>query len=118
TIVPDATFIPSLRRGADDVRTLSDALAKLYLAGVDIDWKAHALPGTSRAPAPRYPFRRDRHWPDPRPAAAAASTPIARGIPGARLELAIPQRVYETFVATDTLPFLADHVVFGEVVAP
>ena len=118
TIVPDAAFVPSLRRGADDVHTMSEALAKLYAAGVDIDWKAHALPGSARASAPRYPFRRDRHWPDARPASSATDTSAARGIPGKRLELAVPQRVYETLVTTRTLPFLADHVVFGEVVAP
>ena len=49
---------------------LADALARLWLLGVDIDWTAHhagAAPG--RIPLPTYPFQRQRYWIDPAPAA-------------------------------------------------
>lgn len=119
TAALDAIFIPSLKRGADDGKTISEALAQLYRLGFAIDWPARSLPGQRRAPAPVYPFQRERHW----PAAATAATRSAvahprAGLPGAKIVSPLAQAMYETFVSTVALPFLADHVVFGQVVAP
>lgn len=59
---------------------LTDALARLWLAGVEIDWAAHhgrgdgatpvyrAAPG--RIPLPTYPFERQRYWIEQTPMAA------------------------------------------------
>lgn len=55
--------IPSGRRGVDERRALSEAVAALYLEGLDFDW--HRLHGERRPPAvdlPSYPFDRARHW--------------------------------------------------------
>ncbi|CAN5134352.1 hypothetical protein BH11PSE11_BH11PSE11_04970 [soil metagenome] len=126
TALPDATFIPSLKRGADDARTMSDALAKLYCAGVPVNWAARYPKNQRRAPAPKYPFQRERHW----PVAAHGGVVTSQGapassmridgpaLPGVRIASPVAQTLYETQVSTRSMPFLADHVVFSQVVVP
>jgi acyl transferase domain-containing protein len=49
---------------------LLSAAAQLWLAGVQIDWRAlHGEAPRRRVPLPTYPFERKRHWIEPcRPA--------------------------------------------------
>jgi amino acid adenylation domain-containing protein len=57
---------------AGEWRALNEALGRLWLAGVPIDWAA--LQGhTARTPCalPSYPFARERHWLEPTHAVAA-----------------------------------------------
>ena len=79
--VPDGgTWLPSLRKGRDELGEMSSALAGLYVAGADVDWRGvHAGRARSRVALPTYPFERTRYWPEAlaradRPAAAAAGT--------------------------------------------
>ncbi|MER7004172.1 beta-ketoacyl synthase N-terminal-like domain-containing protein [Dactylosporangium sp. NPDC000555] len=59
---------------------VSDALARLWSAGVPVDWRAyHGTARRRRVPLPTYPFQRRRYWVEHRPGAlpvptAAAST--------------------------------------------
>jgi phthiocerol/phenolphthiocerol synthesis type-I polyketide synthase E len=58
------------QRSDDDA--LSEAIAKLWLAGVDIDWDAmHEGHDVRRTSIPTYPFERERFWVAP-PAASDA----------------------------------------------
>ncbi|HEV2779527.1 MAG TPA: SDR family NAD(P)-dependent oxidoreductase [Actinophytocola sp.] len=74
-------LVPTLPAEADprpDTEVLTEALAKLWLAGVDIDWHAYHEGREPRKVAlPQYPFERQRYWIDPpahqAPAASAAS---------------------------------------------
>jgi len=75
--LPDGAraFVPSCRRGGDDARTLLVALARLHLAGVDVDWAGRdARHGRARVSLPTYPFERRRFW---HPAADLATGPSA-----------------------------------------
>ncbi len=55
--------IPSLRPGQGDLEGIRDALARLYVAGIDPDWRAwHAPFGGRRRQLPSYPFQRKRYW--------------------------------------------------------
>jgi len=48
-----------------DVATLLTAIGKLWIAGVDVDWKAGwADESRRRVPLPTYPFERKRYWVD------------------------------------------------------
>ncbi|MEQ9335550.1 type I polyketide synthase [Thalassobaculum sp.] len=114
-----ATYLPSLRRGADDCRMVAEALARLYALGAPVEWQAYHGDGWCRAPAPLYPFRRDRHWPEPR--SSGPSVPrrsMEHPLLGARIASPVAATLYEARLDAGTMPFLADHVVFGEVVAP
>ncbi|MGE3267194.1 MAG: SDR family NAD(P)-dependent oxidoreductase [Chloroflexota bacterium] len=74
----DQPVIASLRHPHDiqpDHVALMDALGRLWLAGVAIDWSGvHAPDRRRRVPLPTYPFERQRYWVEPRvlPEAARA----------------------------------------------
>jgi acyl transferase domain-containing protein/acyl carrier protein len=55
------------RKEAHDGQVLLEGLGRLWLAGVDIDWK-HFYEGENRRriSLPVYPFDRKRHWLEPR----------------------------------------------------
>jgi acyl transferase domain-containing protein/acyl-CoA synthetase (AMP-forming)/AMP-acid ligase II/acyl carrier protein len=59
----DATWLPSLGKDPDNVRTLLTAAATLQVHGVDPDWHAFdAGQVRPRIALPTYPFERKRHW--------------------------------------------------------
>ncbi len=80
-------LVPTLPAEADprpDTAVLTEALGKLWLSGVDIDWTAyHAGRMPLKTTVPDYPFERQSYWIDPpsstraRPAVAAAPAPDA-----------------------------------------
>ncbi|HEU5107866.1 MAG TPA: SDR family NAD(P)-dependent oxidoreductase, partial [Micromonosporaceae bacterium] len=73
-------LVPTLPAEADpraDTEVLAEALAKLWLSGVHIDWSAYhedRLP--QKVSVPAYPFEHQRYWIDP-PAHQAAPAPSA-----------------------------------------
>jgi len=81
--LPDAgaagAIINTIRHPNDkepDEAVLLNALGKLWLAGVNIDWSAfHTGEETSRVPLPSYPFERQRFWIDPPAATRGAQSP-------------------------------------------
>jgi amino acid adenylation domain-containing protein len=81
-----ALAIPSLRHSQDrqdDRAFLLGSLARLWLAGLRIDWTLIAAAGGERrrrVPLPTYPFERQRYWIEAaRTVSAAASAPPAPG---------------------------------------
>ncbi|MFC0003440.1 hybrid non-ribosomal peptide synthetase/type I polyketide synthase [Micromonospora siamensis] len=54
------------RADADDLTTLLDAVGRLWLAGVEVDWGRFHGP-RRRLALPGYPFERHRYWIDPAP---------------------------------------------------
>jgi acyl transferase domain-containing protein len=78
--VPAGTWLATL--GDDGWQTLLDAVAALYTAGADIDWRAFDAPYPRRKLSlPAYPFERERHWlefPDRSAAAQAVGANIER----------------------------------------
>jgi acyl transferase domain-containing protein/alpha-beta hydrolase superfamily lysophospholipase/acyl carrier protein len=64
-------WLPSVRPGHDAWQSLFDALGRLYVAGVDVDWAGvdRDYP-RRRVSLPTYPFRGRRYWLTP----AAAET--------------------------------------------
>nr|WP_181777498.1 type I polyketide synthase [Amycolatopsis pittospori] len=71
--VADGTFVATQRKDRDEAAAADLARARLFTAGVRIDW-AEIFDGAQRVDLPTYPFRRDRFW----LAAADRSTPPAR----------------------------------------
>jgi acyl transferase domain-containing protein/acyl carrier protein len=57
--------IPTLREGAD-LEAVLEAVGRLWIAGVEIDWlRFHNGERRRRVPLPTYPFERQRYWLDP-----------------------------------------------------
>ena len=64
------TFIPSMRKGRDELTTLTTALGDVHLTGHAVAWSA-VLEGVLPriAPLPTYAFQRERFWKDDTPQA-------------------------------------------------
>ncbi len=70
-----ASFFASKEKMSETCAML-DALGRLWLAGVKVDWNGfHAQAKRRRIPLPTYPFERKRYWVEP--PARIASQPIA-----------------------------------------
>jgi acyl transferase domain-containing protein/acyl carrier protein len=78
-------WVPSLRRGRDDWATLLTSVARLYVAGVPIDWVGFDRPyARRRLELPTYPWQREQHWIDVpsahgKPSAALSAEPATDG---------------------------------------
>ncbi|MFF8955215.1 type I polyketide synthase [Streptomyces sp. NPDC014894] len=92
---------------------LPDALARLWTAGVGVDWAAyHAGERRARVPLPTYPFQRRRHWveaagrhphvdpavPVPADARAVAAAPEAPAVPASPAAAEPPRTEVERVV--------------------
>jgi acyl transferase domain-containing protein len=68
------TAVPTLRRageGGSDLELLLEAVGRLWIAGVRVDWaRFHGGERRRKVGLPTYPFERQRYWIDP-PATAA-----------------------------------------------
>ncbi|MFJ7215323.1 SDR family NAD(P)-dependent oxidoreductase [Amycolatopsis sp. NPDC098790] len=61
----DALVVPVLRRDRDEVRTFTEAVGKLHVAGFSPDWEAvFAGRGARVVDLPTYAFQRERYWLD------------------------------------------------------
>ncbi|VVJ20804.1 Modular polyketide synthase [Amycolatopsis camponoti] len=63
--VPDAVVVPLLRRDRDEVRTFTEAVGRMHIAGFSPDWAAvFAGRGGRVVDLPTYAFQRERYWLD------------------------------------------------------
>lgn len=73
------TSMPHPDEPADDAATMLTALGRLWIAGVKVDWgRLHEGEARQRVALPTYPFERERHWIDPRPAEATPGAALVR----------------------------------------
>jgi len=115
----------ALAAGQPDTVAFLAGLARLYVSGTDIDWRgcfagAHVKP----VELPPYPFRRARFWidgvhADAGQAATAGPASTAHPLLPGRVDAADGSAAVLTGdVSAQTHPWLADHVVLGEVLFP
>ena len=126
-IAPELTACPTLRRGRDDEETACSALARLHVDGVAIDWRAvHGQFARRRAPAPLYPFRRERHWLYPEQDQGPSRLDAPRRL---RSELLLGQRVdvagapartdtWEVDAESSRRRYLSEHALLGRSIWP
>ena len=97
-------------------RAFADAVAEAYEAGLSIRFQGlFAGESRRRIPIPDYPFQRERFWLE-----ASKRRRRAAGHPllGVRHASASGEISYETDVSASEPAWLADHRVYGQVVAP
>lgn len=119
SMFPEAAFVASLRRGVESDRVIAEAAASLFAVGAPVDLTA-AVATRKVVDVPVHPFRQQRYWPDsgatgtPSPVQHTASTALA----GTQIDTPCDPKIYAQTVSSQTFPFLADHVVFDEIVVP
>ncbi|MBB4911530.1 type I polyketide synthase [Actinophytocola algeriensis] len=120
--LPDVSATPVLRRGQPEEATAVRALAALHATGAGVDWAGFfAGTGATTVDLPTYPFEHQRFWPAATVRRADA-TGLGLDIAGhpllaARATMADANGVLFTgLLSTATHPWLADHVVDGQVV--
>ncbi|MFD7667114.1 type I polyketide synthase [Streptomyces sp. NPDC059788] len=116
--------VSALRKDRPEETALLTALARLHVAGVEVDWSGifHGT-GARRVDLPTYPFQHERYW--PRPAAlsgdvsGAGLLPAEHPLLGATLTLADDGGVVLTGrLSLQAYPWLADHTMGGNVLFP
>jgi natural product biosynthesis luciferase-like monooxygenase protein len=119
--IPDFVTHPTLRRGRDDIETVSSTLAALYVDGAAIDWRAvHAGSSARRIDAPHYPFRRERHWLYPGEP-IRASGPAAASLLGHRVDVAAARDdllIWEADADPARRQYLREHALLGKAIWP
>ncbi|MFJ4091098.1 type I polyketide synthase [Kitasatospora sp. NPDC089913] len=123
---PPARAIAALLRADRPERaTVAEALARLHVHGVPVDWAAAlpAAPGAGRPELPTYPFERRRHWLDT-PAGHTADGPGGLAPTGHPLLTGVTELpdgegwLFTGRLSLRTHPWLADHSVAGAVLLP
>ncbi len=111
---PDTGAVSLMRRNRDATATVATALGTLHAWDVKVNWTAYLGDG-DRATLPPYPFRTARYWPRPTPTGRRGDHPVLADV----VERAdTGDRVWTGVVSTRTHPWLADHVVGGQVLMP
>ncbi|MDD9943607.1 MAG: alpha/beta fold hydrolase, partial [Myxococcales bacterium] len=114
--------LPSLRRGEDDLRDLSESLMTWHASGGHVDWEAvFSELGGRPVRLPTYRFAHQHYWLEGGAGRAEqgglghhAHPWLGRGGPLADST----SRVYTAEISRVQVPFLADHRVFDQVIVP
>jgi acyl transferase domain-containing protein len=94
------------------------SLGALYARGVSIDWHGFERDYVRRRVAlPTYPFQRQRYWVEA-PRAVRGNAVVGPLIDRMIASPSTQTTLFETAFSVETLPFLADHLVYGAVVSP
>ncbi|MEU6721916.1 type I polyketide synthase, partial [Nonomuraea sp. NPDC046802] len=116
-------FVPTMRRGGDGVRGLVEALARLHVAGVVVDWRPLLGRAGGSVDVPTYAFAAERFWLE----AGAGSVDVAsaglgatgHALLGAVVRLAGSGELVMTGrLSLAAQPWLGDHAVLGTVLFP
>ncbi|MFI6108902.1 type I polyketide synthase [Streptomyces sp. NPDC051310] len=127
-ILSDAgvTAIPLARKGRSERRSAAEALARLHVAGVPVDWRAYLdAVGVAGRPVdlPTYAFDHQRYWaqqaePHADVTSAGLET-VGHPFLAAATHLAAgDQVVFSGRIDLASRPWLEDHTIFGTTVFP
>ncbi|NVJ12702.1 type I polyketide synthase [Myxococcus sp. AM010] len=119
----EALWLETLHPRRSDWVGLLRALSELYVRGARPDWERFdAGYGRTRRALPTYPFERQRYWLDvPAPWTRTSRRAATHPLLGARLESAALKEgttVFSNELSAGTVPFVADHRVYGKAVVP
>ncbi|WP_407641763.1 SDR family NAD(P)-dependent oxidoreductase [Amycolatopsis panacis] len=111
---------PLVRRARAEVTELLTAVSTAYVRGAAVDFTA-LVPGARRLDLPTYPFRHQHYWLPQRGTSDVRGLGLQRAwhpLIGAVLSRPDGELVFTTSLSTATHPWLAGHVVNGEVLFP
>jgi acyl transferase domain-containing protein/NADPH:quinone reductase-like Zn-dependent oxidoreductase/acyl carrier protein len=116
------TVAPMLRAGRSDGEALLNALARVWVRGVSVDWASvFEGSGAKRVELPTYAFQRERFWLDSvgrgvGDLGAAGQVSVEHPLLGATVRLADGRGwLFTGRISLESHPWLADYVVGGVV---
>ena len=120
---PEAAFVPALRAGRDEERSLVTAVGQMHVRGVAVDWAAFFGGDAKPVPLPGYAFDRDRYWLDkPEPVGDVTAAGLERPdhpLLGAVVDLAgSDAMVFTARLSARSQPWLAEHRIGDTVLVP
>ncbi|GAA3418109.1 type I polyketide synthase [Streptosporangium vulgare] len=120
--VEDGVFVATARKDRDEVRALVEALGRLHTHGVMVDWDTYFASVPARhVELPTYAFQRRRYWLDATAEVASGGGLVAVDHPLLTAVVPAPGSGTLTLIGRLSLsaqPWLADHLVDGQVVVP
>ncbi|MFC9892560.1 SDR family NAD(P)-dependent oxidoreductase [Nocardia sp. NPDC127579] len=121
----DVTAVALARREQADAATVLTGVARLFVAGAEVDWAAYyAGTGAHRIDLPTYAFQRKRFWAEGRIAGGGGAAALGLGDSGHPLVSAVISQPEDGAVTLAGLlsvqaqPWLAEHRVLGKVLFP
>ena len=119
----DAFVVPVLRRNRDEESAIVEALARLHVVGVPVDWAAfYNGTGARRVELPTYAFQRERYWVHSIEGAgdlgAVGVDSVDHPLLGAVMWLPDGGLVLSGRVSVESHQWVADHAVLGRVLLP
>ncbi len=112
----EVATVSTLERGENDFVSLAHATARLWTAGLEIDWRALLGPANDGVELPRLPWMNRRLWLEPEEAQHALTPSDWHPLLGVRDPGPVPQWSGELGLSSH--PFLADHRVAGGALFP
>ncbi len=109
------TAATTLQRGQDDFDAFNQALAELYVSGLDIAW-ARVFESNDNAPLPQMPWLQETLWKMPEEAREVLFPTISYSLLGARENS--PGQTWSSQLSLAAYPVLGDHRIMGSVVLP
>jgi len=121
----DFVFCPSMRKSEENSATLTTSLAKLYVAGCEINWGNWHGSRRQHVALPFYPFQRTSFWyeengGDGGNAGFRIASPRTHPLMGHPLNFRIQEKIFYNKININdpSLAYLRDHKVGGKVVIP
>jgi myxalamid-type polyketide synthase MxaE and MxaD len=120
----EGAVIASVRRNADERRSMLEALAALYTSGVDPDWARLFPSGVRVVSLPTYPWQRERYWieGEARAGGGGAAQASRGGHPllgaGFRPADRPDAHYWEQWMGAASPAYVPDHRVQGQIIFP
>lgn len=117
----DLEFVPTLRKGKDELTQWFDAMGKLYTLGVDFNYKTvYSQQNYPKVTLPTYPFHLQKYWVEDPVYQKKHVHYRSGGHPFLQQQIftANGQIIFESLLSTKEFPYLKDHEVFESVIFP
>ncbi|MDB1090426.1 SDR family NAD(P)-dependent oxidoreductase, partial [Streptomyces sp. ACA25] len=103
----DVVAVPALRAGHRETEALGDAVTRLHVRGVVVDWTAVLGTSAEWIDLPTYAFQRERYWLEPTPPTAGQSEAFWSAVEADDLD-GLPVTADERAALDAALPVLAE----------
>ncbi|BBM86751.1 polyketide synthase [Candidatus Uabimicrobium amorphum] len=117
----DIEFLPTLRKGREELTQWLDALGKLYTFGLNLNYKTvYPHQNYPKVTLPTYPFHQQKYWVEDPVYHKKHVHYRSGGHPFLQQQIftANGQIIFESLLSTKEFSYLKDHEVFGAVIFP